>query len=454
MLAVSQAYKTAIMGDCRSISTVVKVYFNGDTSTPTVFTDEDVVDINVLDEVSAESDGLLGSVSSNEISIVFTNDANRFIPTNQSSPFYNKLLPNVLVEVYFGVEVSPGSYEFVDAGKYRTGDWLVDNESMEASVICNDKLYALCKMDVPQIPVQANVQLKDMFVALFTALGLSTSDYIIDQTLTQYITFGWFPNGSVREALQKMADAGCSITINRHGIILVKSMLATSASVLTLTDDDNIADSSSPQRFSKVYSAVNVLCKLPYLKPVSKVLSLNGVLVSSGSNLFIRLRFNEGPVANLMQINLFGAVYTVITNITYGAWDISFNLYNISSNTETVNVEILGKLIAFTEVDNNLVNASMKAKVGDKCLTVDSDFIQDKTFANAYCTKLLSIASNPAAFVSVKVWSNPELELLDVVTINDPTNNLPNTPIILTRITHDYDGGLEGTLYGIKVEVL
>ncbi len=256
MIAVSDAYKAAIMAPNRNIIPKVLVYFDGDDATPVEFDRAGCTQLHLLDEVGADTSNPLGLVSANELTAGLNNQGRPLTPTNVDSPYYGLLTPNILVKAYMGVQVvmttwaaytgaaldsliaptmqsgcyykntaadattgrlepvwpttvgetvGDGSavwqcmgplFEEIPLGVFRTTDWSTPSATLEATVVCEDLLYQLGQLNVPMLHVLQNTTIGGLFALLFTALGLTEDQYEIDAGLDQPVTIGWIPDDS------------------------------------------------------------------------------------------------------------------------------------------------------------------------------------------------------------------------------------------------------------------
>ena len=111
--------------------------------------------------------------------------------TNKNSELYGKILPGVKCEVLFNVytDINEEKYETVKMGTYYLEDCKASSTSMSAVITAYDRLYSMYELDSPDISVQHDVSVKDLFKLFFSELGLvEYEDYLIDNTLSSIIT--------------------------------------------------------------------------------------------------------------------------------------------------------------------------------------------------------------------------------------------------------------------------
>ena len=450
MITVSNAYKTAVNADARRWAPRIEIYFDGPGVDPVVF--DDVANISLLEESSADGENPLGLVSSNEIKINLDNSERNFTPTNTASPYYGKLKPNILIKLYLGLLVAASTYEYIPLGVFRSGDWQSPSSSVEASVVAYDKLYAIGKLDVPMIAMAANTTIGQLFAVLFDALGLTATEYAVGEALDQPVTLGYIPKGKVLAALQYLSIAGsCSVTTDRYGVIKVTSNFVTGSvtPVQTWTDQNQIAEAGNPQRYLDCYSAVKVNYKIPRLNPLDTILKIEQLVIPTGGITIANVEFSAGPVAYVEQVRLNGAVNSGVVSVEYGAWTITVAIAN-DGTQETVELEVIGQGVDFITVPYTAQDPAAIAEFGFKELSIDNRLIQGSQTAQSYAVSLLSYVVDPLVNFDLEVRGDPAVEVGDIVQIQDPSDLIGSVNVIPTRISLDFDGGLQATVQARK----
>lgn len=445
MIPVSDAYRTAVNADERSHVARVLVYFDGDNNPPVVFEDEGITKISLLEEAHAESGNPLGAVSSNELTLGFDNSARIFTPTNQDSPYFGKLKPNVLIRAYLGLETSAGVFEYVPLGVFRTGDWSAPSDSVEATVTCYDCLYELGQKDVPMLPVAADTTIYAMFEMLFKTLGMSANEYDIDTSLRQKVILGWLPKGKVQAALQTLAVAGnCCVMADRYGRIRVRSNFTPGDPVAIFGEDNQLVWVDNPLQYQSIYSAVRANHCIPMVQEPSSVLKIDNLTIPHGGTTLWDLEFKD-PVYSVEQIRLLGAQNSRLSGLEYGTSGINIEVTN-PGHDETVGIEVIGRVIKVTVSSYTVRDKQATATIGEKEMPIDNHLIQDQVTARRYAASLLHLLKNPLNTYKATIRGNPALEAGDVIRLVSETTKLGAVNVILSRISMDYDGGLEADI--------
>lgn len=464
MLTVTDGYKAAIKARGRAVVAKVNVYFDGEGELPTTFYNDSLGRLYFLEEARADTSNPLGVCSANEVTIAFRNDDRAFTPTNESSPYYGLLLPNVRVEPYLGVmvrqepvppaEVGELEAEWVALGVFWTSDWSAPSSDLVATVTCYDIIYKLGNLDMPALPIVPNTTAGELFEMLCEAIGLTAGEYEVDAALNYPISMGWLPGGLVKEAFQALIlGANCSIVSTRAGKLKAYSNFSLVPSVATWTEHDQIINVNLPQRYLDTYSQVGVIYKLPYLEASSTLLQISQLAVPAGGVVLQRMPFSSGPAGRIRRIELIGAENVVVSAFQYDAWTITITLTN-SGPTEIIDLNVYGQVVKTVDSEFVVEDAALKAIIGEKKLVIDSYLIQSRDMAVEYATVLLRLVSNPATRLTMTVRGDPAIELTDVFTVTNTRNLIGTVEITPIRFTYDWTGGLRATCLGIRTDVL
>lgn len=459
MLPVSDKYKLKIDATERRCTAKVKIYFDGPYAPPVVFDNHDISRFSLLEEARAESSNPLGRVSANEFMLGLRNTEGRFNPGNVESPFFNKLVPNIKVEPYIGLDVDfpeeeEENIEWLPLGIFWTGDWDAPSAGLEAAVVCYDQLYRLGEIDLPPFAVLRNTTIGGLLTHLLLVLGVAPSEFIIDPTLKQPVRMGWLPRGKAWGAFQELATAGsCTIVSDRLGRIVAINNFRLTNPVVSLDDESQIMDMNIPQRYRNIFTSTLVRCKHPSLAEGEQILSIDKLVVPRGSNVFRGIEFNGGPIASLSQISLRGATTSTIDRISYGAWSIDIRIANTGAE-EVVGLYAEGIPITTSESSVSRTNKPLASLYGLREQEIQSDLIQDVVVAREYVSLAGYIGQDPRAYFNINVRGNPAIELLDTITISNPSDRFEQEDVVVLRTTFDYDGALSGTIEGIRKEAL
>lgn len=413
--------------------------------------DDDLEDMQILEEATSQSGVPLGNVTSNELNVSIRNDHRWLTPSNEDSPFKYDLKPGVRLYPYIGLELLPNQFEFVPMGKFISSDWTMPEQSVFASITGYDMLYELAQQPTPKVPVVTNTTIKGLLETIFFAYGLSPSDFVIDDTLTQPIQMGWLPRGNLFDALGTISEAGnCAITTDRYNRIIVKSNFQEPEPIAEITSDKDVFELTNPHSYMSVYSGVKVGYKMPVASEIKQVLSATGLEVQAGVTTLKNIPFSQGPVIRLEYYRIKQNSNIKILSIVNDAWTCDIVVQNLSSSPKKIDIEAYGLTVETLDVEFTLTDSKAANMIGKRIYEVNNPLIQSDNVAKLYARSLLEYLKQPDATFKGKIRGNPALELFDIVKADNVAANMNNIIICPTRFEYRYDGSLEVTIEGRK----
>lgn len=434
-----------------TVSDSVRILHFGAVTT-VLFEKDDVIDFKILEETSPETNSPIGNITSNELTLTLNNELRWFTPDNTDSPFYGLIKPKIQINPYAGFETTTDSIEFVPLGVFKVLDWDSHSDSLDSSLVANDRMYDIINQDIPmKLPVKGATTLKDLFIYLFTSIGLTSSDYNIDSSISLNIGTAWIPQGKAGEVLQKLSEAGnCSVFADRFNTIRVKNNKQSGASIASITDNDQIVAINNPQRFLNVYSTVKVDYNSCYLSDPTQIALLSQTVLKPGVNVFKDIQVS-GPLGNILMVKMAGSTNCKTTKIEFGTWSMNVEITNSGVSNETLDIEIIGRTIELTRVQKTAISQPLIDLSIDRTFTVQNEYIQNETDSQNYANSLIGFVSDAKAFYSIDVRCNPSFELLDLITVQSTIDHISSIQLVIIRNEITYDGGLSGSLYVRKV---
>lgn len=413
--------------------------------------DDDLEDMQVLEEVTSQSGVPLGNVMSNELNVSVRNDHRWLTPSNEDSPFKYDLKPGVRLYPYIGLEILPNQFEFVPMGKFISYDWTMPEQSVFASITGYDRLYELAQQPMPKIPVVTNTTIKGLLETIFLAYGLSPSDFIIDNTLTQPIQMGWLPQGNFFDAMGTISEAGnCAITTDRYNRIIAKNNFQEPEPIAEITSDKDVFELTNPHSYLSIYSGVKVGYKVPVESEIKQVLSITGLEVQAGVTTLKNISFSQGPVIRLEYYRIKQSSNIKILSIINDAWTCDIEVQNLSGSPKKIDIEAYGLTIETLDTEFTLTDSEAVNMIGERLYEVNNPLIQSDNVAKLYARSLLQYLKQPNATFKGKIRGNPALELFDIVKADNIAANMKDIIICPTLLEYRYDGGLEATIEGRK----
>lgn len=432
MYPVTQDFLEAIRADARQVCGRLDIYY---TEIPVSFDNNKLQSIELMEEVSADSTVPIGVVSSNELVVTLINDDHAFSPDNPNSPF--AIRKGLKIVPYLGV-----NEEYVPLGVF----WVYDYELQEESSIrltCYDRLYELLNRDTPYLMPRMNTSIIELFTELFTALGLSSNDYVIDQEIDFSIRIGWIQGRKVKEALQFLSTASLSnVFVDRLGKIRVTNAFRAPTIVEEWTSEQ-IFDAQIPRGLTSTFESSQVYCFDVSLGESTELLKLTQRLLP-GINHTRRIEFNQ-PLGCLNSVVVSGSQALNVQLVQLGVQGLDLDITNNSSQTTTADITVYGRPI--------ILSKHSISNVDEECasLTIKNELIQDPDFAKGYETLLNNLLSDGKSLVTVKTRGNPAIELLDGVRLVTQRAGVFDAVVLRQHIKYDGAMEVETTLRAITV---
>lgn len=457
---VSMEYLDAINGVTggRIFKSTVSIYFNGESNLPTVFEADKVSEISFDADSNTDANLPFGQIALKTVTITLDNVDRQFTYTNTKSPYYGKLLAGtkVTLSISICIDIDTDTYETIDMGSFYTGDWNVSSDDIFATMTCYDRLYTLYEMDTPKVCVVKNTSIGELFNILFLALGINSNDIIIDASIFNItVPYGWLPELKVKSTLGALCLAGaCTVLVRRDNKIYVSAAYKDRDAVRRLRNTEQVVSVSQPQNFYKAYAGVTVQYSPTSVETeVQSVASNNDMILVAGENKIDSLSFSSNPVLTVTSISITDSTMQSIIPTAIGALAIDATI--IANVSNTADVEVFGyKLKQSTQKVTVDKIADIVPVLKDKRLTVESPLIQTEAIAKDYADILINIATDPAAYLTSSITGDPSIDLLDKVLIHPDRNADVLIPVVITRMTFTFNGGLQGTLECTKASAL
>ena len=308
------------------------------------------------------------------------------------------------------------------------------------------------ELDAPDISVQHNITVKDLFRLFFNNLGLvEHKDYLIDETLSSTIKMAWFESGTVGDCIKSLSTScACLVYVNRHNQIVVKDQLKLSSYDVVLSDNDQIYDIRNVPSYQEMRSVVELEYNIPSVdNSPTELLSITDLTLQPGLNEFKKLEFSKSPVALISGIQINKGSAVIITDYTINAHSIDITIQNNRGQEQTVDISIFGNVINSTKSSIIKKDLELLDVVGNRPLKLNSYLLQSNNTSQEYVDVLLSLVTNFGSNIEMEVRGNPLIEITDVINISAPSYNIVEKvrPI---KVTYSMREGLSGTMLCVK----
>lgn len=423
---------------------------NAGLITSLVLTDEELVDLELLEEVTSDEALPYGGVSSNELAFSVDNLKSYFSPAFLQGPLAGLIGPGVVVQGYLGLEVSPLSFEYVPLGTFMVAEWRAPSQGVDAAITAYDRLYDLNQEPVPMLRMERNTTVAKLFGKLFISLGIPSEEFEIDNNINAIIPYGYVPQGTVGEALNYLCQAGlCRVRIARNNKIIVSSRDITKKATVRWTDEKQILAIDNPEKLNAIFGRVSVSINEPSLRRSTDLASMSNIGIPPGAVHLENAEFSKNPVMLVESVNINKVDKIQVGTAAYGTHHLSVTMGNQSSAIEFVSVSVQGIYCDF--IKRELVKEIPSAKM-KKQLTISNDLIQTATHAQTIMNTILPTVADTFSMFEMDVRGNPALELGDIINFTAPTIKVSDEYIEVFRIVLRYDGSIDGVISGRKIK--
>jgi len=459
MIDVSDDFIQAINADSRNVKSYIEIYFDGDDEEPDVFDDDDIFEIEIIEEMKADEVwNPLGMISSNELVLKLHNEDGQFTSTNEDSPYYEDLQSNVLIKPYIGVVTQEEDgeqeeeIEYVSMGEYRTSEWAVMSTDIIAEIVCYDRLYFIRTDRVDSFRTQFNTDMQALFEMTFESIGLESDEYNIDEELDDIsIKIGWIPEEPVIDVLHLLAEASrCYVFVDRDGKFRVRKMGVEGDPVETIGQDNQIIQARVPVQYLDRASKVVTRWNIPRLASPEIVVEDDSIEVPESDSVTVTRKTDEGPVGLFTKIQVSGSEDIEVTVEEITAWEITVEITNNNSESEVVELFAEGRLVKSSAEEVETSDEDLIDRIGLKRLETENKLLQDREFVETYNSDLFNQVSDLQPNVVVDYRGNPAFELGDIITIDDPIEDIEEDMAVYRHIL-TYDGVLRGEMEGFRV---
>lgn len=414
-----------------------------------VLSDDELIDFDLLEELTSEEGIPYGGVSSNELTYAISNPRNVFSPSNMNGPLVGLLGPGVTTSGYAGLRIKNDTYEFVPLGTFTVAEWRAPSEGMDATITAYDRLYDLGQEKLPMLRIEKNTSIRKLFAKVFRALGLKDHEFIVDKTIETVIPYGFVTQELGIDALTTLCQAGvCRVAVDRYNRLVVKAVGTKATTVATWSDKNQIMNIDNPEKFNTIYGKIVVNINDPNLRRSLDLVSISNVNVPPGDFVLENTQFSKSPVLQVEGISLNDL--TGVRNVSnkYGAGNIGITLHNPDDKPEQISLTVAGVYCDFVKREISKTVEGSKIK---KPLVIDNELIQNGSHAQNVISAVTPYLSDTFAMFEIATRGNPALEIGDIVEFSSDVLKVYNQRIEIQRVRLHYDGSIEGDVVGRKV---
>lgn len=447
MIVVPNYVQDALNSHVRQLKPKIHMYIDGDDKLPLVLTDDMIVDVDILEELTSETDKLIGNICSNELSFTLYNQDDNFSITNEEGLYGSKIKSGMKVEAFICVKLPDNTFYDINMGVFYVDDLKTSSNTQTAYVTAYDRLYSILDKPIPSVPLLINKPIYLIYEELFNALGYSKGiDYKIDTTLSDIVEFGFLPDATIGEALNSISEScGAIITVDRDDCIVVKNQLNLNNSDIELSGDNQIMEIENIPSISNSYSSVNIKSVRCTLKDNSEeLIKLDAITLNPGITELKNLKLKNGPIIYVTAIEIKGGHDVAVVDYELNSYDVNLTLHN-KSGESSVSVVVWGLCLDTVEQSFIKTNGNM---IDSKTMTINRTLPRQQSSLYEYADFLLQMGSGLSSNIRLLVRGNPTITLLDVININTP-NKYFNGALMPIQCRYSFNDGLECEIVGL-----
>jgi len=467
---VSQDFLDAVNARTRQWRVEAEVYFDGPESPPTIFTEEDIVNMELLEEL-ADDTNPLGVITANELDITFSNDDRRFTPTNTDSPYHGKLKQDILIVPYLGLVIGDDQVEGVCLGEFWTKEWDSPSDEEHTYVNCLDRLHKWGKLHIEGSRTHRARRQYVFLLLVLHGLGFDIdpeivdfepnpsdfvdeeNDWLIETDEEEEAFFAtsegchgmWIPSGKAINVLSYVCKNFAFVDATRDGKLRFRplSILRDTTHVAELNDTNQIMNLKSPGGYSDVYTRASVRRYLMGTKSSRPILETSMDEPGEEEEEFDEMEFEE-PIGAVTCIAFRRAQDVSVSDIHTTATTSSFKMTGGDAHSDrVVGVEMYGRPIGKSGPKKVYVNESLEEEMGKNLFEIDCPTLQFTKPVRETGQLARDLLSDPYHRMTALVRGNPALIPGNIVKVSNASAKVKEEIAVLIHRRLRYDGGVE-----------
>lgn len=414
----------------RCIVFKVDIYFSGLNEDPmTIDNTNYLIDVDLLEEASADSNKPFGDVSANEVSFSMYNPEGLFSPTNAGSSLYGKIKVGVPLKVYMKPVYDDEEVDWEPMGLFYVSDWTAAITGITAEVTAYDNLYNIFERAQVKLPVMADTTMGEYARLFFEYLGESA---MIDSRLTEGLVYGYTTRDNQKFLNELSIGAQAYTFCGRDGVPQVLYARGPQEIKHTLTDGDQIVDISSQQSATFKYDGATVIMNAPQESDVSTLLSIKQIGIEDGTYESLDTAFSKTPVIKVTSAQFSGQYDIKLDWLSATSVDVSYGIKSKVYSAQT-RAEFTGTFV-------DVVSTSYSDE-GDSLLKVDNTFVQTPEYAEKFKRLLNAYVENTVPILELEIRGSALYRLGEKIHVVSDKYNVDFTGLLI-RQQFKYDGGL------------
>ena len=443
------------------------------TAVKRAYTGDDIVSIGLLEEREIRDGSLpVGNISSNELDLELQNVVlgegstkilDPYFPGNTASFVSALVKPNREVTAYLGFRLPSGVYEFVKVGKFWTGDWEIDDQSFSVTTTCRDRMDRLKRADFDCTDLYENITLYALAEAVLNhareSIPMADLVWSIDPELQNFtVPYAWFEKTDYMNALRDIAEACLGQAyMSKDDVLIIEGPSANTDGTpdIEITGDDYFSK-KQPMKHDEIVNVVKVETQ-PVVVPTTSdtvYTSQEAISIAAGEILDpIEISYSDFPIKDAVADFIEeGFLDLVFYAEEYFPWGARLTVRNLSAIDGTFKIEVSGKVL---EVDGSETisaedAASIRSNGRMEYSYPKNRLVQTREMAQRIADALIGTYATERKDIELNWRGNPAVELGDIFRTAEYQRGSVSTinNFVVYKSTLDFDGTLQGTLYG------
>lgn len=307
----------------------------------------------------------------------------------------------------------------------------VDYDSKTASVHCVDFLSFIFNKPLDQTVMLVDVKTDEVLDYLFQLVGLTPSQYVLDEGFNQISFVYWEKGKKLGDAIRDLMQAEIgNLYMDELGIIRFKNRIKSSTSPVYTFDDSTVEEFTISDEES-IINVVEIKANVRKVQPIQPVYTLSEpLLILSGASRqeFFTL---QDPVTSLEDVTTYLANSQEDGQGTNLTANISIDDVDVFANAVKIIFSNSGPDAYITELELQgtpakaigpplYLRAEDEASVAqyeERILTIENDFIQSRDAANSIALSIINYFKTFSNTVELTVKGNPALQTGDNIQV-------------------------------------
>lgn len=283
----------------RHVDAKIDIYFE---ETPmSIYSKDYLIDFNILEECSEDTNNPLGAPAANAIDITLYNDNDIFTPTNKNSPLYKQIKLGIRICPYFcctqgtDIEITSKDIVWVPMGVFYVTDWKVTGDRL-VKISGYDILYKLLNETFPSVFIKQQITYKDFILDFLSSLNYE-SVFLSNSNGKEFATkLAYTPYQStdkIADVLLRFTQATWSLCYANRKESIIFNALSNKEPLADLTENNQVLDLNTQQSIIKTYEGVNLTYYRYQRTGTKKLLNVSDLEIPLGSAVFGPYEFSE-----------------------------------------------------------------------------------------------------------------------------------------------------------------